>query len=115
MLSPRAPQNAEVAAETLAERLAVVMRAQNLDATALASRAGVQRQRIYDVLHGRTKQPTADFVDRVAEALGISYRYLIRGVEDSEASTVAALREDMIETVMRWAAALNRIERGDTP
>jgi len=108
----QAKNGPRVTDETLAERLVRLMEGQNLDATSLAEKAGIQRQRIYDVLHGRTKNPTAEFIDKVADALGIPYKYLLYGEIKGERGTgVADLREDMLDTVMRWAGALNRLEQ----
>ena len=88
------------------------MNSQNLDGTSLAGKAGIQRQRIYDVLHGRTKNPTAEFIDKVSDALAIPYKYLLYGeIKGEQGTSVADLREDMLDTVMRWAGALNRLEQ----
>lgn len=65
----------------LIERLRVAMDRVHTNARELAERADVGRSFVYDVLSGKSLNPTTHKLSAVADALGVSLSYLLYGEE----------------------------------
>lgn len=77
----------------IGSRLKECMRARGINATELARQADVRTSFIYDVISGKSLNPSTVTLARVAEALGVSLHYLV-GAEAEPAAEPAA--EDFV-------------------
>jgi phage repressor protein C with HTH and peptisase S24 domain len=73
-----------MAVTQLAARLKVQMDDTGLNAREIADRASVGRSFIYDILSGKSINPTVSKLAAVAEILGVSVPYLISGEQEEE-------------------------------
>jgi transcriptional regulator with XRE-family HTH domain len=73
-----------MAAQKLAERLKVQMDDTGMNAREIAERASVGRSFIYDILSGKSANPTVSKLAAVAEILGVSVPYLINGEDEGD-------------------------------
>lgn len=64
----------------LVSRLRTQMLRRGLNPKTLAERANVGRSFVYDILSGKSTNPTSSKISAVAEELGVSVQYLLRGV-----------------------------------
>lgn len=69
-------------------RLKLEMKKRGLTSTELARRSDVLTSFIYDVISGKSKNPSTIRLSRIAESLGVSLTYLVRGEEYSQNNPV---------------------------
>ena len=67
--------------QALVERLRIAMERSHTNARELAENAEVGRSFVYDVLSGKSLNPTTQKLAKVADALGVSMSYLLYGEE----------------------------------
>lgn len=65
--------------ETLIDRLKHAMGRYGVNASALAERANVGSSFVYDILNGKSTNPTTKKLSAIAEVLGVSVSYLLYG------------------------------------
>lgn len=75
----------------ISKRLRLEMARQNLSSTELAKRADLKPSFIYDVLSGKSANPSPLKLSRVAEVLGVNLAYLVGSLGDRAAAGVHAL------------------------
>lgn len=66
------------------KRLHEEMKKNNLNAKELSEKANVGRSFVYDILSGKSSNPTTNKIKAIANALEISIEYLISGVKTNE-------------------------------
>ncbi len=64
-------------------RLKLEMKKQGLNSSELARRADLLTSFLYDIIRGKSSNPSTIKLARVADALGISLSYLVRGEEET--------------------------------
>lgn len=64
----------------LVSRLKAQMLRKNLNPKTLAERANVGRSFVYDILNGKSSNPTSSKLTAIADQLGVSVQYLLSGV-----------------------------------
>lgn len=67
----------------LVARLKTVMIKKGLNPKTLAEKANVGRSFVYDILNGKSANPTSSKLTAIAEQLGVSVQYLLSGVHTS--------------------------------
>lgn len=67
--------------EPLVARIKAHMARKNLNPKTLAERANVGRSFVYDILNGKSTNPTSAKLAAIAEQLGVSVNYLVSGVQ----------------------------------
>jgi len=72
----------------IGKRLKVQMQKHDLTSTELARRSGVLTSFLYDIISGKSSNPSTVKLGRVADALGVSLNYLVNGVDDGGAKPV---------------------------
>jgi transcriptional regulator with XRE-family HTH domain len=65
--------------ERLGDRIKAMRERYGMPAAVLATRAGITRQQLYFIERNKTLDPGALTVLRIAEALGVSTDYLLKG------------------------------------
>lgn len=87
------------ASRIIAERLRQEIAGKELTAAELAKRAGVKNSFIYDILSGKSANPSTVKLARVADALGVSLAWLVggdkraaSGMDDERAESVSIPR-----------------------
>lgn len=70
----------------IGSRLKTEMKKRGFTSTELARRSGVLTSFIYDIISGKSSNPSTVKLARVAEALGISLTYLVSGAETDPAA-----------------------------
>src|SRR4051812_30882713 len=77
----------------IGQRLKEEMKKRSINSAELAKRAGVKTSFIYDVISGKSANPSTVKLARVAESLGVSLNWL---AASSIANMPAALPDDLI-------------------
>ena len=67
-------------------RLKQEMRKHAINSTDLAKKSGVLTSFLYDVISGKSNNPSTIKLARVADALGVDLNYLVSGVEENSTS-----------------------------
>lgn len=81
----------------IGSRLKLEMKKRGITSTELARRADVLTSFLYDIISGKSSNPSIIKLARVADALGVSLTYLVRGVaENTTATTHDAVKENYI-------------------
>ena len=83
------------------ERLKKEMLRNGINARELADRAGVGRSFVYDILSGKSRNPTTKKMSAVADILGVTVAYLLNGLSyntdiDSQGTYVAVPEIDVV-------------------
>lgn len=78
----------------IGNRLKTEMKKRNLTSSELARRSGVLTSFLYDVIRGKSSNPSTIKLAKVAEAMGINLNYLVTGIEDD--NTKNKLVEDYV-------------------
>ncbi|MBP6951577.1 MAG: helix-turn-helix transcriptional regulator [Alphaproteobacteria bacterium] len=68
---------------SIAKHISTRMRAKNLTLTALEKEAGLKPSAVQNILRGRSKRPSADILQAVADVLGCSVKELLTQQETS--------------------------------
>jgi phage repressor protein C with HTH and peptisase S24 domain len=90
-------------ANPLGSRLKTEMKKRSLNSAALAKLADVKTSFLYDVISGKSANPSTIKLARVAEALGIPLDTLVGGDASAQAPSPARAKEDYV-TVPRISA-----------
>jgi transcriptional regulator with XRE-family HTH domain len=73
--------------ELLGDRIKALRERYGMPAAVLAKRVGITRQQIYFIESNKTRDPGALTVLRIAEELGVSTDYLLKGKRKSKRVT----------------------------
>lgn len=98
---------------TLVNRLRQQISAQHLSVTTLASRARVPAYFLYDILHGKSANPSPQRLAQVAEALGVSLDYMLgKGAANRARIREAVTSPGLEEFVSIPAITVTPVKRG---
>ncbi len=81
---------------TLVERLRAVMERQGVNARELAGQSGVGPSFVYDILSGRSQNPTTQKLAAVAQTLGVSVHYLLHGMDGTDGVAQASASSSLV-------------------
>lgn len=73
----------------MGDRLKFEMKKKGITSAELARRSGVLTSFIYDIVSGKSGNPSTIKLARIADSLGVSLTYLVRGEEDRYETTAA--------------------------
>ena len=99
-------KNATTPENLIGQRLKSEMKKRGINSTALASTAGVKTSFIYDVISGKSANPSTVKLARVADSLGVSLKFLV----DSNESDKPELAHSDIISIPRLLIDTNRPE-----
>lgn len=105
----------------LAERIRARARQMDMPLTRLAEQAQVNRSFIYDILYGRSQNPTKEKLERVAKRLRVGVDWLVTGygfIEGEEPgregdATYVAIRSVRIAASMGGGRIVEEVEDGE--
>jgi phage repressor protein C with HTH and peptisase S24 domain len=106
----------------LAERIRARARQIDLPLTRLASEAQVSRSFVYDILYGRSQNPTKTKLERLADRLKVGVDWLVtghgfvEGVEPGRAATAGyvTIRSAKVTPSMGGGRIVEEVEEGDS-
>jgi phage repressor protein C with HTH and peptisase S24 domain len=99
----------------IAQRLKQELKNGDLTASSLAKQAGVKTSFLYDILNGKSVNPSTLLLARVAEVLGVSINYLIGG-KDERNNAASAISYVTIPTLtVSENGKTQRIPSDETP
>ncbi|SLN37948.1 adenosylcobalamin-dependent ribonucleoside-diphosphate reductase [Roseisalinus antarcticus] len=77
---------------SVAERLADLMKAKDMNAATASMKAGLNARAVAEILEGRVKSPKVETVQKLALALGVSLTDLVGGPAEDESPDVVPLK-----------------------
>ena len=99
----------------LAKRLKIEMDRKDLNARELAELAGLGSSLAYDILSGKSTNPTTKKLSAVAKVLGVSVLYLMHGEESSnESGALLSFRQKAAELVAIPSIVIEESKGGRT-
>lgn len=91
----------------LVARLRAQMIRKGLNPKTLAERANVGRSFVYDILSGRSCNPTSSKIASIAQELGVSMQYLLSGVHSQAGSTENSWTDIATISTLKVESTLN--------
>ncbi len=85
----------------IGQRLKLEMKRREISSTELARRAGVKTSFLYDIISGKSANPSTVKLGRVAEVLGINLSYLVGSVSNPESGASVLRQADEYCTLAR--------------
>ncbi len=109
----------------IARQISTRMRAKNLSLTTLEKEAGVRPHAVQNILRGKSKKPSAELLQAVADVLGCNVKDLLRPKESYDEEELSSSRKEFlshaydnpdlfVETVQFVNAALREKENSLT-
>jgi transcriptional regulator with XRE-family HTH domain len=93
--------------DTLPQRLARAREVAGLNRSALALKAGLNPSHVRLIEEGHREDPTGSTLAKLAEALGVSLDWLVRGVGEGPATGIAGMVARISSTVTDLADAFD--------